>query len=94
MAGELIHVSIDRVNFTQNKQYLLLLIEEGSSKDPCSETYCGPEVFSEVEVKGVADFLEKLDNVKGFIDVHSYSQLWMTPWGYTTEIPEDFKAQV
>lgn len=45
-------------------------------------------------MKGVAEFLQNLDNVKGFVDVHSYSQLWMTPWGYTTNLPKDFKEQV
>ena len=73
---------------------LCIITEEGASKDPCSDTYCGPKAFSEVEVKGVADFLSKIENLKGFIDFHSYSQLWMSPWGYTKEKPEDFKLQV
>lgn len=72
-----------------------LSLEEGASKDPCSDMYCGPKAFSEVEVKGVADFIMKNSKMmKGFIDFHSFSQLWMSPWGYTTKLPQDFKDQV
>lgn len=72
-----------------------LSLEEGASKDPCSDMYCGPKAFSEVEVKGVADFIMKNSKMmKGFIDFHSFSQLWMSPWGYTTKLPPDFKDQV
>ncbi|XP_060564149.1 carboxypeptidase B-like [Ruditapes philippinarum] len=76
-----------------NRNWDLEWCKEGASKDPCSDTYCGPKAFSEVEVKGVADFLSKIENLKGFIDFHSYSQLWMSPWGYTKKRPEDFKLQ-
>ena len=72
-----------------------LISEEGASKDPCSDQYCGPKAFSEVEVKGVADFImANAKTMKGFIDFHSYSQLWMSPWGYTKELPPDFQDQV
>ncbi|KAH3722336.1 carboxypeptidase B-like [Dreissena polymorpha] len=65
----------------------------GASKDPCSDEFCGPSAFSEVEVKGVANFLQGIKGLKGFIDFHSYSQLWMSPWGYTKKLPTDFKQQ-
>ncbi|XP_021341782.1 carboxypeptidase B-like [Mizuhopecten yessoensis] len=66
--------------------------ENGASKDPCSDLYCGPSAFSEVEVKGVATYIEGIkENLKGFIDFHSFAEIWMTPWGYTTELPKDFK---
>lgn len=32
--------------------------------------------------------------MKGFIDFHSFAQLWMSPWGYTKNLPPDFKDQV
>lgn len=76
-----------------NRNWDMEWCKEGASKDPCSDTYCGPKAFSEVEVKGVADFLSKIENLRGFIDFHSYSQLWMSPWGYTTKLPDDFKLQ-
>ena len=68
--------------------------ETGASKNPCADTYCGPKAFSEVEVKGVADFLSNITGLKGFIDFHSYSQLWMSPWGYTKRLPKDFRDEV
>ncbi|XP_052818572.1 carboxypeptidase B-like [Mya arenaria] len=76
-----------------NRNWDLEWCKSGASKDPCSDTYCGPEAFSEPEVKGVSDFLQGLPNLKAFIDVHSYSQLWMSPWGYTKKLPENYKLQ-
>jgi len=31
--------------------------------------------------------------LKGYIAFHAYSQLWMTPWGYTVARPTDYAAQ-
>ena len=42
----------------------------------------------------MADFILTIPRRKAFIDVHSYSQLWMSPWGFTEEFPPDFEAQV
>ena len=42
----------------------------------------------------MAEYLLKIPNVKAFIDFHSYSQLWMSPWGYMKTPPVDFKVQV
>ncbi|XP_069443067.1 carboxypeptidase A4 isoform X3 [Ovis canadensis] len=56
----------------------------GTSRDPCSDMYHGPRPHSEVEVKLVADFIADHGNFKCFIDLHSYSQLVMYPYGYTT----------
>lgn len=76
-----------------NRNWDMEWCKQGASKDPCSDTYCGPKAFSEVEVKGVADFILTIPRRKAFIDVHSYSQLWMSPWGFTEEFPPDFEAQ-
>ncbi|XP_041376834.1 carboxypeptidase B-like [Gigantopelta aegis] len=66
----------------------------GSSPNPCSETYRGPKPFSEPSVRGVAEYIQEIkEPVRGFIDFHSFSQLWMTPWGYTHDQPKDFKQQ-
>lgn len=67
----------------------------GSSLRPCSNYYAGPEAFSEPEARAVAEFM--LDNLKGrlllFIDFHSYSQRWSTPYGYTTKLPKNYREQ-
>uniref|UniRef100_H2Z538 Peptidase M14 domain-containing protein n=1 Tax=Ciona savignyi TaxID=51511 RepID=H2Z538_CIOSA len=66
-----------------------------SLTSPCSDTYCGPSAFSEVETKLILEdsqknFVESLPNPVMYVDVHAYSQLWMFPYGYTTSRPADF----
>lgn len=60
---------------------------------PCAEDYPGPKAFSEKETQAVADYLIKnKGKVHVYISLHSYSQLWMYPWGYTSE-PSDRDAE-
>jgi len=55
----------------------------GTSNNPCRDTYHGPYPFSEVEVRNVARYLYDLrPRLVGYMDIHAYSQLWMTPWGH------------
>ncbi|XP_074051377.1 carboxypeptidase A1 [Macrotis lagotis] len=58
--------------------------EAGASNNPCSETYHGKFANSEVEVKSIVDFVKSHGNIKAFISIHSYSQLLLYPYGYTT----------
>jgi len=65
---------------------------EGSSGVPSSDTYRGTSPFSEPESLGVANYY--LNNVKTTgstvlfaIDYHSYSQLVLCPYGWTTAPP-------
>jgi len=68
--------------------------EAGTSTNPCSEIYCGPSAASEPEVKLISDFVaNQNNNIKGYIDFHSYSQVWLGPWGYTTAVPRDLAVQ-
>lgn len=68
--------------------------EGGTSRDPCSDTYSGPSAFSEIEVKSVADYIQANGkDMKIFIDFHSFSELWMTPWGWTKDLPTDYQEQ-
>ncbi|XP_068943322.1 carboxypeptidase A4-like [Petaurus breviceps papuanus] len=62
---------------------------KGASDNPCSEVYRGPKPHSEVEVKSVVDFIKSHGNFKSFIDIHSYSQLLMYPYGYTCSKAQD-----
>jgi len=67
--------------------------EAGSSPDSCSQTYHGPEAFSEVEARNVRDFiLAHKDNIKFFQTLHSYSQLILFPWGYTSDPAPGYDA--
>jgi len=67
--------------------------ETGVSFDKCSEVYCGEEAFSEVEMQNIRDFVLTLDPVPvlGWC-FHSYSQLWLWPYGYDYgAYPENYK---
>jgi len=66
----------------------------GSSSNPCDDTYCGTGPFSEPEETALAHFVGNSTNVQFYIDFHSYSQLWMTPWGWTTALPTDYKVLI
>jgi len=59
----------------------------GSSNNPCSDTYHGKSAFSEVENTNVRDFLSAhKDKLKYYMNIHSYSQLVLLPWGFSESI--------
>lgn len=62
----------------------------GSSPDPGSSNYRGPEPFSEPELIALTEALEPMrDRIVGHLDVHTFSQFVLSPWGYTLEEPID-----
>ncbi|XP_056155064.1 carboxypeptidase B [Lampris incognitus] len=62
----------------------------GASNNPCSDTFCGYKVESEIEVKNVADFIRKNKSIiKAYITMHSYSQLLLFPYSYTYDLAAD-----
>ncbi|KAJ1162743.1 hypothetical protein NDU88_003208 [Pleurodeles waltl] len=63
----------------------------GASSNPCSETYRGPKANSEAEVKAIVDFVNSHGNIKGFVSIHSYSQMLLYPYGYTTARAADYQ---
>ncbi|XP_007504381.2 carboxypeptidase A4 isoform X1 [Monodelphis domestica] len=81
---------IQCVGVDPNRNWNASFSGEGASNDPCSEAYHGPKPHSEIEVKSVVDFIQNHGNFKSFIDIHSYSQLLMYPYGYTCKHPRDF----
>jgi murein tripeptide amidase MpaA len=61
----------------------------GSSGTPSSETYRGPSAFSAPETQVLRDFVlgrrvGGVQQIKANIDFHTYSQLVLWPYGYTT----------
>uniref|UniRef100_A0A4X1VY72 Carboxypeptidase A1 n=2 Tax=Sus scrofa TaxID=9823 RepID=A0A4X1VY72_PIG len=72
-----------------NRNWNVSFAGEGASNNPCSEVYHGAYANSEVEVKSVVDFIQGHGNFKSFIDLHSYSQLLMYPYGYTVKKAPD-----
>jgi len=61
----------------------------GSSADPNSDGYHGPVPFSEPETQGLRNFLTDHTNVRAQLDIHSYSQLILWPYGYTNSFSPD-----
>jgi len=60
---------------------------QGSSGTPTSDTYRGTSAFSEPESRAVSDYVLRTGPFLGAIDYHSYSQLVLRPYGWTTDLP-------
>lgn len=73
----------------------------GSSGNACSDTYRGPSPASEPEVQAVQNYLRAIfpdqradplpspapaDATGVYIDIHSYSELVLWPWGFTSTV--------
>jgi hypothetical protein len=61
----------------------------GSSSSPSSSTYRGPSAFSAPETARIRDFVLSrrvggVQQIKTHIDFHTYSELVLWPYGYTT----------
>uniref|UniRef100_A0A671NTE2 Carboxypeptidase A1 n=1 Tax=Sinocyclocheilus anshuiensis TaxID=1608454 RepID=A0A671NTE2_9TELE len=61
----------------------------GASSNPCSQTYHGPSIHSEPEVKAIVDFVKSHGKLKAFLSIHSYSQMLLYPYGYTSTPAKD-----
>ncbi len=71
------------VDINRNYGYMWGYDNLGSSPEPGSDVYRGSAPFSEPETQAVRNlFLEK--NFRALISYHSYSQVLLYPWGYTT----------
>ncbi|MFZ2359021.1 MAG: M14 family zinc carboxypeptidase [Anaerolineae bacterium] len=73
----------------------------GSSGSVCSDTYRGPSAASEPEVQAVQNYMRAIfpdqradpltspapaDATGVYLDIHSYSQLVLWPWGFTSTV--------
>jgi len=56
---------------------------EGSSGSQCSDTYRGTRAFSEPETQVIKQVMLEASTTL-YVDVHAYSQLILSPYGYTT----------
>lgn len=54
----------------------------GSSSSPSSDTYMGPNAFSEIETRAIKDYVEAHTNITILLTVHSFSKLILYPWGH------------
>merc|ERR1712226_36401 len=67
----------------------------GSSADPCSDLYKGPEPRSEPETKALADaLLARKDVIQLYINLGSFGHSWNIPWsGLELKKPENYDYQ-
>ncbi len=80
--------SADGIDPNRNYDYMWGLDNQGSSPDPCNETYRGTSAFSEPETQAVRDFVEQ-NNFTIAMNYHSYSNLLIYPFGYSYDNPMD-----
>lgn len=65
----------------------------GASTNPCAQDYRGTAEGSAPETQALVSFANLLRDTTGiqlYMDWHSYSQIWMTPFGYSCNVvPKD-----
>jgi carboxypeptidase T len=65
--------------------------ERGASDNPDSATYHGPEPFSEPETRAIKSVADDANLAMHFAS-HSGTELWLWPWGYTQDRPQEVDA--
>ncbi|HOY14400.1 MAG TPA: M14 family zinc carboxypeptidase [Saprospiraceae bacterium] len=58
--------------------------DEGSSPNPASEVYRGPEAFSEPETRAMSEFISA-HNFTVNLNYHTHGNYLVHPWGYTSD---------
>ena len=67
----------------------------GASTNCAMDTYAGPSAFSEPETRALSDFIYiRRQDMLAYLTFHAYSQLWMTPWGYTNALPPNYNKMM
>lgn len=71
----------DGIDLNRNADIVWGVAQGQTSCSPCSDVYCGPSAFSEPETRNVKHLLDT-ERIVSFVDVHSYSELVLYPWGH------------
>ena len=82
-------------DLNRNYDFLWQWIIGNTSATPSDDTYHGTAPFSEPETRNVRWLLDTYPNIVCFVDVHSYSELILFPWGddntQTTDPTQNFQ---
>ena len=81
----------DGVDLNRNYGYKFGIDEVGSSSSPSSDIYRGPGAFSEPETQAQRDLIVRLQP-KSAISFHTFSDLFLHPWGYQVNAAPDSSA--
>lgn len=68
-----------------NRNYDLAFGGPGASPEPEAGNYHGEAAFSEPESQAIRDLMGDFPNLISHVDLHSFGQLILHPWGYTSE---------
>ena len=83
------------VDINRNYDFLWSSTIGVTSNDPCSDVYHGTAPFSEPETANVKWMLDTYERIDCFVDVHSFSELVLYPWGdddnQTTDSTQNFQ---
>lgn len=66
----------------------------GSSSNPSSDTFKGPQPFSEPETKAIKAYVEAHQNITTLLSFHTFSELILYPWGHSYQSIENSKDQL
>ncbi len=73
------------VDINRNYPYKWALDDQGSSPDPDNQTYRGPSAGSEPETQSIIKLCKNHHFVTA-LNFHSYSRLFLYPWGYQADL--------
>ncbi len=76
------------VDLNRNADIVWGVAQGQTSCSPCTDIYCGPSAFSEPETRNVKHLLDT-ERMVSFVDVHSYSELVLYPWGHAPTQSKD-----
>ncbi|XP_052817714.1 carboxypeptidase B-like [Mya arenaria] len=71
------------VDFDRNFERMWVGYDEKAGPDCSSQTFSGLEPWSETEVQAIRDYVIST-NVAAFVDIHSYGEMVLLPYAYTT----------
>jgi murein tripeptide amidase MpaA len=71
----------DGVDVNRNCDIVWGVTTSNTSCNPCNETYLGADRFSEPESRNIRDLCNE-QRIDVFLDVHSFSELVLFPWGH------------
>lgn len=75
-----------------NRNFDYHWVEAGASEDSCSEIFRGSSAFSEVETQILRDVVMNISSTcKFYLTLHSYGNFLLYPWGWTSDLPENWK---
>lgn len=81
--------SVGGVNLNVNFGFMW----DGGSRNSCDIVYGGQEPFSEPETRAVREYITKAKeegvNWQAYFSLHSFGQVWLLPWGFQRDYPED-----